>query len=61
MALLLKYELDLDEKYQSFIQKCNISRQRLQQTGLSFLSPPTQRSQCRYFNVERLTDWRLSC
>lgn len=59
MALILKYELDSDDRYQSFIQKCNITRQRLQQTELSFLSPPAQRSQCRYFNVERLTDWAI--
>ncbi len=59
MALLLKYRLDADERYQSFIQKCNICRQRLQQTELSFLSPPAQRSQCRYFNVERLTNWGI--
>jgi hypothetical protein len=59
MALLLKYQLDSDERYQSFIQKCNISRQKLQQTDLSFLSPPTQRSQCRFFNVERLTNWGI--
>ncbi|WP_219884781.1 hypothetical protein [Merismopedia glauca] len=60
MALLLKYELNSDDKYQSFIQKCNMCRQQLQQTELSFLSPPTQRSQCRYFNIERLTDWGLN-
>lgn len=24
---------------------------------MSFLSPPSQRCQCRYFNVERLIDW----
>lgn len=59
MALLLKHELNSDERYQSFIQKCHICRQQLQQTELSFLSPPTQRSQCRYFNVERLTEWGL--
>ncbi len=59
MALLLKHELNSDERYQSFIQKCNMCRQQLQQTELSFLSPPTQRSQCRYFNVERLTEWGL--
>ena len=60
MALLLKYRLDADDRYQSFIQKCNICRQRLQQTELSFLSPPAQRSQCRYFNVERLTNWGIN-
>jgi hypothetical protein len=30
------------------------------QTELSFLSPPAQRSQCRYFNIERLTEWGLN-
>lgn len=46
--------------WRSFIQKCHICRQRLQQTELSFLSPPAQRSQCRYFNVERLTNWGIN-
>jgi len=59
MALLLKYQLDKDEKYQSFIQKCHICRQKLQQTELFFLAPPSQRSQCRFFNVERLTNWGI--
>lgn len=59
MALLLKYQLDGDDRYQSFIQTCHRCRQKLQQTELAFLSPPTQRSQCRYFNVERLTDWAI--
>ncbi|MCC5653480.1 hypothetical protein LC609_27540 [Nostoc sp. XA013] len=57
MALLLKHELVADEKYQSFTQQCIRCRQQLQQTELSFLSPPSQRSQCRYFNIERLIDW----
>ena len=59
MALLLKYRLDRDDRYHSFVQQCNLCRQRLQQTELSFLSPPAQRSQCRYFNVERLTNWGI--
>ena len=59
MALILKFRLAQDERYQSFLQQCNICRQRLQQTELSFLSPPAQRSQCRYFNVERLTNWGI--
>ena len=57
MALLLKKKLNSDERYQSFIKECNICRQKLKQTELSFLSPPAQRSQCRYFNVEKLTEW----
>lgn len=57
MALLLKSELASSEKYQAFLQQCNQSRQQLQQTEISFLSPPSQRSQCRYFNIEKLLDW----
>jgi hypothetical protein len=60
MALLLKNQLDSDDRYQSFMKECNICRQKLQQTELSFLAPPTQRSQCRYFNVERLTEWAIN-
>lgn len=59
MALLLKHQLDADDRYQSFIKECNMFRQKLQQTDLSFLAPPAQRSQCRYFNVERLTEWAI--
>lgn len=57
MALILKHELAKSEKYQSFIQKCNQCRHQLQQTELSFISPPSQRSQCRYFNIEKLINW----
>ncbi len=60
MALFLKHELRNCEKYQSFIQQCSQCRKQLQQTELSFLSPPAQRSQCRYFNVEKLLDWAFS-
>lgn len=59
MALILKHELVTSEKYQSFLQQCSQCRQQLQQTELSFLCPPAQRSQCRYFNVEKLVDWAI--
>ena len=59
MALILKSRLNKDDRYQSFVKQCNLCRQRVQQTQLSFLSPPAQRSQCRYFNVERLTNWGI--
>jgi hypothetical protein len=36
MALLLKSQLDSDDRYQSFVKECNICRQKLQQTELSF-------------------------
>ncbi|MEJ6481584.1 hypothetical protein N0Y54_09630 [Nostoc punctiforme UO1] len=47
----------MQEVRSSFTQQCTRCRQQLQQTELSFLSPPSQRSQCRYFNIERLIDW----
>jgi len=59
MALILKHELINCEKYQSFLKHCNQCRQELQQTELSFLSPPAQRSQCRYFNIEKLVNWAI--
>jgi len=59
MALIMKHELIKSEKYQAFLKKCHQCRQELQQTELSFLSPPKQRSKCRYFNVERLVDWAI--
>jgi len=57
MALILNHELVPDEKYQSFIKNCHQSKQQLQQTELAFLAPPSQRSKCRYFNVEILINW----
>lgn len=39
------------------MKSCRECRLQLQQTELAFLAPPSQRSQCRYFNVERLVNW----
>lgn len=57
MANLLKKELVFSESYQNFLTDCHQCKQQLKQTELGFLIPPSQRSQCRYFNVERLVDW----
>lgn len=59
MALILKHELLRSERYQTFLKHCNQCRRELQQTKLSFLSPPAQRSKCRYFNVEKLVNWAI--
>jgi len=37
MALILKQELEKDEKYQSFVKKCHQCRQEIQQTELFHL------------------------
>ena len=57
MANLLKKELVLSSSYQNFIADCHRCKQQLKQTELGFLAPPSQRSQCRYFNTERLANW----
>ncbi len=57
MALILQHELATSKKYQAFVERCNLCRNQSQQTDLSFLSPPSQRSQCRFFNVEKLINW----
>lgn len=60
MALFLKKELEESEKYQLFTQKCNQTRQQIQQTELGFLMPPQQRSKSRYFNLDELVRWGIN-
>jgi hypothetical protein len=57
IALLLKQELEADKQYQKFCQRCHQCRQEIQQTELLFISPPSQRSKSRYFNLEHLILW----
>ncbi len=57
MALFMKKELECDEKYLSFSQKCHLTRQKLQQTKNSYLMPPNQRSKSRYLNLDDLINW----
>ncbi len=60
MANLLKKELVPCQDFQDFLTDCHRCKQQLQQTELAFLAPPSQRSQCRYFNVERLVNWAIN-
>jgi NAD-dependent SIR2 family protein deacetylase len=60
MANLLKQELLADEAFQKFLSDCHQCRQQLQQTELAFAAPPAQRTQCRYFNLERLVNWAIN-
>jgi len=57
MALLIKWQLESDEKYQLFVSQCHQCRQEVQQTELSFLSPPSSRTKSRYFNLDKLINW----
>ena len=56
-ARLFRDELEPDELYQTFAQRCARTRQQLQQTPLAFLKPPVQRSKARYMNIDTLMDW----
>lgn len=53
-------ELEKEQKYQSFTNKCNQTRQQIQQTELGFLMPPKQRSKSRYFNLDELVKWGIN-
>ena len=57
LALLLKKELKKDQKYQSYLKKCQQCRQELQQTELAFLRPPAQINKSRHLNLDDLIDW----
>jgi hypothetical protein len=46
-----------DDRYQSFVRQCSLSRQQTKQTALYFLAPPKQRLKSRYLNVDSYVDW----
>ena len=56
-ALVLKHELADDAQWQAFTQQAAQTKQRVQQTPLAFLAPPTQRRKARYMNVDILIRW----
>jgi hypothetical protein len=56
-ALVLKHELAEDALWQAFTQQAAQTKQRVQQTPLAFLAPPTQRRKARYMNVDILIRW----
>ena len=56
-ALVLKHELADDPLWKAFTQQAAQTKQRVQQTPLAFLAPPTQRRKARYMNVDILMRW----
>ncbi|MGK7877772.1 MAG: hypothetical protein AB4426_32045, partial [Xenococcaceae cyanobacterium] len=59
VALWLKQELSKNSRFQEFLHQCNLTRSQIQQTALSFLIPPSQRSKARYHNLDILVNWGL--
>jgi hypothetical protein len=58
-ACLIKAELLKDDEWKSFIKQASDTKVQLQQTVLSYLKPPHQRSKARYMNIEILLKWGL--
>jgi hypothetical protein len=56
-ALVLKPELEQDPAWAAFSQQATQTKQRVYQTPLAFLAPPTQKRKARYMNVEILLRW----
>ena len=59
VALWLKQELSENSRFQEFLRQCNLTLSQLQQTALSFLIPPSQRSKARSHNINILVNWGL--
>jgi hypothetical protein len=57
LAILLKNQLEPDERWASFVTACQSTRQQLQQTAGSFLKPPAWRSKARFLNLESHLKW----
>jgi len=58
-ACLLKAQLSQDENWKRFTEQAAQTKNQLQQTVLSHLKPPNQRSKARYMNIEILLNWGM--
>jgi hypothetical protein len=56
-ACLLKADMEKDEQWLAFRKQAAQTRNQLQQTALSHLKAPNQRSKARYMNVNILIKW----
>jgi len=56
-AKLLKQELEHDDRWGAFLGRTGGAKQRLAQTPLAHLLPPTPRSKARYMNLDELVNW----
>ena len=56
-ALIVKGELEGDERWSGFLKESGQTKQRVQQTPLAFLTPPSPKEKARYMNLEELVTW----
>jgi len=57
VAILVKQELKADRRWSEYLQQLGQAKQRLQQTALAFLTPPTPKNKARDMNLEMLVNW----
>lgn len=56
-ALLLKKELEGDQRWAEFVTRANQTKLRTTQTSLAFLNPPGLKTKARYMNLDSLVSW----
>ena len=56
-AIILKRHFEQDKSWAQFLGLCSATKLKVQQTELSFLSSPNQRSKSRYMNIDTLVSW----
>lgn len=56
-ALIVKGELEGDERWSGFLKESGQTKQRVQQTPLAFLMPPSPKEKARYMNLQELVGW----
>lgn len=56
-AIILKKHFEKNETWIKFLDLCSKTKLKIQQTELSFLAPPNQRSKSRYMNIDTLVSW----
>ena len=57
VALVVKKELEGDERWGRFLQESGRTKPSVQQTPLAFLTPPSPKEKARYMNLEELVRW----
>ena len=57
MALLLKKELEHNERWKSFVARTNQTKIGIVQTALASLAPPALKTKARYMNLDTLVEW----
>jgi hypothetical protein len=56
-AIVIKHELQADERWDEFTSQCGKTQPKIKQTELAHLAPPPQKVKGRYMNLSDLMKW----